>query len=84
MIQSHTNHDIYYHKGEFFETMLTGQTGDISELGEHEWYFWVIFRDTSVSFPISQWVLGRYYGTSGNVGPEMAAKLLKSHVQIVI
>ena len=42
-----------------------------------------MFYDTAVSFLESPWVLGRYCGPSGDVGPEMAAKLLKSNRRIV-
>ena len=77
MIQSHTAHDIYDRKGKVSDTMVTGKMGDISELAEFEWYFWAMFRNTAVSFPDSLWVLVRYCGPPGDVGPEMDAKLLK-------
>ena len=84
MIKSHTSHYIYNLKGEVPSTMDTRQTGEIYELEEFEWYCWVMLRDKAVSFPESPWVLGRYYGSSGDAGPAMAAKLLNPNGQIVV
>ena len=47
-------------------------------------YCWVVFCNTVVSFPQSPWVLGRYSGPSGDLGPAMGANFLKSNGQIVL
>lgn len=79
MIQSHSYHNIYKLNGEVPETVMTGQTADISQFAEHGWYDWIMFRDTAVSFPEDKWVLGKYLGPSFDVGPAMCAKLLKAN-----
>ena len=54
MIQSNNAQYIYDLKGKVPENMATGQTGDIYDLAEFEWYWWVMFRDKVVSFPESK------------------------------
>ena len=51
LVRSHTAHDVYMLEGEVPETMMTGQTADISNLCEYEWYEWVMFRDALASYP---------------------------------
>ena len=82
-IRSHTAHNIYGLEGEVPQTLVTGETPDISEFSELRWYDWVKFRDTSVSFPEDKVVLGRYLGPSFDIGPAMTAKLLKENGQYV-
>ena len=84
MIQSHTAHGIYNLKVEVPETMYTGQIRNIPDLSEFEWYFWVMFRNTAVSFPKSPWVLSWYCVPSGVVVPKMDADLLKSNGRKVV
>jgi hypothetical protein len=36
------------------DTIVKGQTSDISPLAEYAWYEWVKFRDTGQSFPVSK------------------------------
>ena len=42
-IQSHTVLNMYGLEGQVPETLMTGQTGDTSNLCEFEWFQWVIF-----------------------------------------
>ena len=79
LIRSNTAHEIYELGGEVPETVVSGETSDISPFCELEWYEWVMFRDSAVSFPEEKMVLGRYLGPSADVGPAMTAKLLKSN-----
>jgi hypothetical protein len=65
------------------ETIVSGETADISTFTQHHWYEWIMFRDTSVSFPGDKLVLGRYLGPSIDVGPAMTAKILKANGVIV-
>jgi hypothetical protein len=53
------------------------------EFAEHAFYDWVKFRDTTVAFPGSKLVLGRYLGPSTNIGPAMTAKILKKTGHVV-
>ena len=69
--------------GEVPETIMSGETSDISQFCEFEWYEWVYFRDTVVSFPEDKLVLGRYLGPSIDVGPALTAKILKQNGEIV-
>ena len=41
-IQSHTAFNIYGMEGQVPETLMTGQTCDISNLCEFEWFQWVM------------------------------------------
>jgi hypothetical protein len=84
LIQSHTALNIFSLDGEVPETHVTGQTADISEIAEFEWYQWIHFRDTAMQLPESKEVLGRYLGPSPDVGPAMAAKILKGNGQVMV
>lgn len=83
MIRSHTALDSYELQGEVPETILSGQTADISPFIEHAWYDWVYWWDTISSFPEPREVLGRWLGPSLDVGPAMTAKILKINGQIL-
>ena len=63
--------------GETPETVVSGETADISEFAEHAFYDWVKYRDTIVAYPEDKLVLGRYLGPSIDIGPAMTAKILK-------
>ena len=82
-IRAHTAHDIFELNGEVPETLVSGQTPDISPFAQHEWYEWVKFRDTKAPFPDNKYALGRYLGPSVDVGPAMTAKMLKANGQIL-
>ena len=82
-IRSNTAHDQFELDGQVPETIVSGQTSDISQFCEVAWYDWVKFFDTSVSYPNDKEVLGRYLGPSIDIGPAMCAKLLKANGQIV-
>ncbi len=84
LIRSHTALNIFSLDGEVPETYVTGQTADISEIAEFEWYQWIYFRDTAMQLPESKEVLGRYLGPSRDVGPAMAAKILKGNGQVMV
>ena len=82
-IRSNTAHDIYMLHGEVPETIMSGETSDISQFCEFEWYEWVKFRDSAVQFPEDSLVLGRYLGPSIDVGPALTAKILKQNGEVV-
>ena len=83
LIRSNTALDIYELKGQVPETVMSGETSDISPFVEFEWYQWLMFRDTGVSYPHDQEVLGRYLGPSVDTGPTMTAQILKSNSWVV-
>jgi hypothetical protein len=82
-ILSHTAGNQFGLNGETPETMLSGETADISEFAEFGWYDWIKFRDTKVPCPQDKLVLGRCLGPSADVGPAMTAKTLKQNGQHV-
>ena len=49
MIRSHTANSHFALQGEVPETIMTGQTADISNLCEYEWYEWVMVITSSSS-----------------------------------
>ena len=82
-IRAHTVHDIFELNREVSETLVSGQTPDISPFTQHEWYEWVKFRDTKAPFPDTKYALGQYLGPSIDVGPAMTAKMLKANGQLL-
>ena len=82
-IQSNTWNNRYINQGEVPETVISGETSDISTFCQHAWYEWLMFRDTSAAFPDSKEVLGRYLGPSIDIGPAMSAKILKANAEVV-
>ena len=82
-IQSNTWNGRYVNQDEVPETIISGETSDISIFAEHSWYEWVMFRDTTVAFPDSKEVLGRYLGPAIDVGSALTAKILKANGQVV-
>jgi hypothetical protein len=82
LIRSHTAIDHHELQGQVPETIMTGQTADISPLVEHEWYEWVKFWDVRSGYPDLKEVLGRWLGPSIDIGPAMCSKILKQNGQI--
>ena len=68
-IRSLSTNDIFEGGGEVPETLVSGETADISPFAEFAWYDWLKFRDDAVAFPEDREVLGRYLGPAIGVGP---------------
>ena len=83
MIRSHTATNILSAFGEVPETILTGNTADISVVCQFGWYDWVMYRDTTPSYPDESIVLGRYLGPALDVGSALTAKILRLNGQVV-
>ena len=83
LVRSHTALDNWNLHGQVPETVMTGQTVDISQFCELDWYEWMYFHDPNSGFPEDKWLLGRYCGPTLDVGPAMTAKCLKSNGQQV-
>ena len=47
-IRFHTAHNIYCLNGKMPETIMSGETSDISQFCELEWYEWIMFRYSAV------------------------------------
>jgi hypothetical protein len=82
-VRSNTAHDIYRLDGQVPETVVSGETADITTVAEYQWYEWIKFRDTKVSFPEDKVVLGRDLGPAIDIGPMVTRKILKQNGQVV-
>ena len=81
LVRSHMALDLIKLKGEVPETIMMGQTADISFICEHEWYSFVYFNDTDrAQFSEDKVVLGRYLGPTE---PEVGFKILTATGEVV-
>ena len=69
----HTEHDIYQLDGHVLETVVLGETADISPFWD-----WVKFQDKGVTIFAGKLVLGKYPGPSINVGSAMMQHIMKA------
>ena len=76
-VRSHTCLDIYALDGQVPETVMMGQTNDISHLSEYEWLNWVMYSEPVNGYPNDRVTIGRYLGPASNVGSAMTMKILK-------
>ena len=84
LIRAHSTNGIFSTAGEVPETIMKGQTADISTICEFGWFDWVMFLEPdTVKFPHDKWTLGRYLGPAIDVGSAMTAKILKDNGQFV-
>ena len=58
-IRSSTAHNNVRLDGQVPQTLVDGTTFDISNLAEFGWYDWIKYRDTTVSWPLDDYALGR-------------------------
>ena len=82
-VRSNTAHDIYILKGEVPETVMSGETSNISQFAQLAFYQLVMFRDKPIQFIDKNLVLGRYIGPSLDVGPAMTANITKENGEVV-
>ena len=75
-IHSHTALDIYGLKGQVPETLMTWQTGDISNLCDFEWFQWVMFFQPTAGYPDDKMFISRWFGPAIDVGTAMTYKIL--------
>ena len=76
--------DIYALGGEVPESKIMGDTANITAAALFRWYEWVYFRDTAVTFPEDNIILGRDLGPAIDIGPALARRILKENGQVVI
>ena len=69
--------------GQVPETIMTGDTADISYITEFTWFDWVMFRDEVPGYPNNKMTLGRYLGLAMATGSALASKTLKANGQFV-
>ena len=77
MIRSHTSLDIYCLEGQVPETVMSGQTGDISNLCKFEWFQWVMFFHPKETYPEDKMFIGRWLGPVIDVGTDMTYNILR-------
>lgn len=85
IVRSHMALDLIKLNNEVPETIMMGQTADISFICEHEWYSWVYFNDKDqAQFPDQKVALERYLGpTEPEVGSVLTAKILTASGEVV-
>jgi hypothetical protein len=76
-VRSCTSNDIYMTAGQVPETIMTGNSANISCIAEFDWYNWVMFCDNIPSYPDDKLILGRYLGPAIDTGSALMAKILK-------
>ena len=77
-VRLHTAHDFYRLDGRVPETVVTGETADISPFCEFGFWDWDKVREHGVAFPDDAMVLGKYLGPSIDVGPAMTSCIMKN------
>jgi hypothetical protein len=58
LVRSCTSNDIYMAAGQVPETIMTGDTADISHIAEFSWFDQVMFRDNVPAYPDDKMTLG--------------------------
>ena len=58
---------------------MTGETGDISNPCEFEWFQWVMYYEPTECYPNGKPQIGRWLGPAPDVGTAMTYKILKSN-----
>jgi Reverse transcriptase (RNA-dependent DNA polymerase) len=80
-IRSNTAIDLPQLQGDTPNTMLTGDTVDISHLCEFQWYQRIWYVDPNDK--INNRKLGRYLGPSHDIGQAMCCKLLTNKARVI-
>ena len=76
LVRSHTSLDIYGLRGQVPETILKGDTADISFICEFKMFQWVMYHDPKQSYPDAKAKIGRYLGPAIDVGSALTHKIL--------
>jgi hypothetical protein len=71
--------------GQVPETIVSGKTADFLPFAAFTKWFeeWVVFCNTSVTYPDNTMILGRDLGPAINIRPAMTRKVLKSNGKVV-
>jgi hypothetical protein len=78
-VRSCTSNDIYMTTGQEPETIMTGNTANISHRAQFGWYNWVMFPDNEPSYPDDKLILGHYLGPAIDTGLALTVKILISN-----
>ena len=82
-IRSNTAHKIYKLDREVPKSVTSGESSDISQFCELEWFEWVMFGDETAPFPDDVLKLGHYLGPGIDVDPVMTTKILMKNGQVL-
>ena len=63
--------------------IIFGETFNISQLCELQWFKWVMFQDKIILYLDDHFKVGSYLGTSIYIGPVMMAKIIKENGQVL-
>ena len=69
--------------GEMPETIMSGETQDISQFCEFEFYERIMFRNKPISYTYDNPVMGIYLGPIIDVCTDITAKILKQNYEAV-
>jgi hypothetical protein len=84
LVQSHMALDLYNLQGQVPQTIMIGQTADISFICLFKWYDWTYYNDSNAQFPDQKVVLGRYLGpTEPEVGSVLTGKILTATGEVI-
>ena len=82
-IRYNTAHGIYKIDKEIPETIMSGNTSNIHQFCEIQWFKWVMFQDETVLYPNDHFRLGRYLGLSIDIFPPLMAEIIKENGQVL-
>jgi hypothetical protein len=82
MIRSCSTNSIFMTAGQAPETIMTGETANISRICQFGWFDWVMYHDPA-KFPNDKTILGRYLGPAIDVGSTLTEKVLLPSGQYV-
>jgi hypothetical protein len=84
LVHSCTSNNIYMTAGQVPETIMTGNTADISHIAEFALSDWVMFQDKVPGYPNNKMTLGRYLGPATDMGSALTSKILAGNVSVVL
>ena len=82
LINNLTATNLFQLEGSNANATILGDSGDISNLCQYEWFEWCKYRDSS-DFPRQEMKLGRVLGPAKNHSNQMSQWILKDTMQIV-
>jgi hypothetical protein len=83
LVCSCTSNDMYTTANQVPETIMTGDTADISHIAEFTWFDWVMFRDNVSAYPNDKMTLDGYLGPATDTGSALMSKIFKANGQFV-
>ena len=69
--------------GQVPETIMKGQTADISNLTEYEWYDWIVYWKKTADYPEFKESYSRWLGPAIDIGYSMMAKILQENGHVI-